>query len=807
MRQGLCLLLGLLLGAATAQAQAPLTRVNDSTTVRDIDFKFVDSQTFEVDRLKGQIATKEPGFIYKVKDFLPFVNPAPIFFEPVVLQQDVVRLRRFYRDNGFLKPQIDYPASQFNLGSNSIRVIFTIREGPPLIIQDVGFFGPDGRYALNQFEGQMREDWIEFRDDNSFKIGDRYTDYELLRIEDAVLTWLQNRGFAFVQVNTETNIDTTYNTVDIRFDVDAGPQGYVSEILVEGNERVGKEVVQRELPFDIGDRFSYRKLIQGQRELFALNLFRVALADVPPACETLEEEDTAFPLDSLQATSQADSPRTMVRVDAQRANLGGEAETRCQPRDADVTVRYRVREAKLRYLTAQTGYGRELGLTLQGDWTHRNFLGDARRLTVSAVAYTGVLGNPGGNLEPPFLLEGSVTLHQPYLFTTRLSGFVKPFIRFERDPLLDAVDPVGPAFMDFLDLNRREMGVSTQLVYELLPFRTLSMEYTFSRVVQAQSDTLDIQPTDPPSIPGEDLFLTDPYSKSIIRLNGTFGDVDDFLNPRRGFLVRPFMEEAGTLIPESISTIEYFKTGAEVVGYLPFSGRSNIGGRLFAGRIWPRDESRAQFVVPYEDRFDPIRFYSGGASDVRGWNLSLLGPRANRTTFVFDEETGGIVIDEETGLPQTRNEQYEAVGGLAKVAGNVEVRLPFPGLGSAWRSAVFLDFGQVSARRIARNPLVEQARRFEDEGKLSLRPGAFRFGTGAGIRYETPIGYLRLDLAFKLNPERLDLLKPREAFLESISGLSAQEKANLGLPEDFSYSADPRFLRRFALHLSIGQAF
>lgn len=767
----------LLAGSITVCAQAPLTRVNDSTTVRAIDFHFRETQTFLEERLKAQIATKEPDFINELKRRLPFVKPDTFWFDPIVLQQDVVRLRRFYHDNGFLRPEIDYPASQFNLAANNIRVIFSIIEGPPLIIQDVGFFGPDGRYALHQFEGTLRDEWIRFRDRNTFKIGDRYTDYERLRIQDAVLGWARDRGFAFAQVVAAPTIDSTYNTVDIRFELDAGPRGQVSQILVEGNQQVGPEVVRRELPFKVGDRFSYRKLIQGQRELFGLNLFRVALADVPPACSN---------------------------ADTTQAALGGGTDMVCQPRSSDVTVRYRVREAKLRYLTAQTGYAKELGVTLQGDWTHRNFLGDARRVTASVVAYTGWLGNPAGDLQPPFLLETSLTLHQPFLFTTRLSGFVKPFARFERDPLLDALDPVGPDFASFLNLNRREVGIGTQLVYEILPFRTLSTEYTFSRVIQARSDTLDAQSVD--EIPAEELFEKDPYSKSIIRLNGTFGDVDDFLNPRRGFLVRPFMEESGTLIPTGISTISYYKTGAEVVAYIPFSEQANVGARLFAGRIWTRGESRAQFEVPYEDRFDPVRFYAGGASDVRGWNLSLLGEQGNRTEFVYDEE-GQLVIDENSGLPRTQSEQYEAIGGLAKIAGNIEVRLPLLGLGPAWRSAVFLDFGQVSTRRLSNNPLLAQNERFVDEGKLQLKPAAFRFGTGAGIRYETPIGYLRLDLAFKINPDRLDLLKPREAFLESVSSLSAQEKASLGLPEDFAFSASERFLRRFALHLSLGQAF
>ncbi len=78
---------------------------------------------------------------------------------------------------------------------------------------------------------------------------------------------------------------------------------------------------------------------------------------------------------------------------------------------------------------------------------------------------------------------------------------------------------------------------------------------------------------------------------------------------------------------------------------------------------------------------------------------------------------------------------------------------------------------------------------FKDTGRLTL--GNFKVGLGAGIRYETPIGYLRFDIAYKLNPDDLDLQTPRNAFLAD-EGLIARKK---------------EFLRHFNLHLSLGQAF
>lgn len=715
------LLAGWLVAGATrpapTQAQAPLYLVNKETTVDEVSFRFVDRQTFETSRLMNQIATQAPGFLDRLKrtfGWLPFVPAAPAYpFDPVVLQRDVVRLRQFYRQNGFLAPRIDYPASQLDTTSNAIHVIFTIREGPPVIIQNADFYGPDGtRYAVQQFEEAMRADWIAFRDATPFRVGERYTEFDRVQIEDDVRRWLQNRGFAFARVTSEARIDSTNHTADIRFFVAPGPRGRFAEIDVDGSASVSRRIVERELPFQRGDYFSYDRMLDGQRQLFGLNLFRVALADLP-----------------------------------------------AQPVDSTVRVRYRVREASLRYLSAQSGYGTAAGLTTEGQWTHRNFLGAARNLTVGLVAETGFLSDPGllgstaTQVVPGRRFRGSVSLRQPYLVTTDLSASLEPFLEYRRDAKLEPSQEV-------LGINARDFGLNTTLVYELLPFRTLSLRHSFSRsfqFTQPLPDTTGLDPDRPLILQG-DLF-----NESVLSANATLGRVDDFLNPTRGVQVRPSFELAGTIFG---SSIQYARLSNEVSGYIPLNDNIEVATRLFVGRLWPLGRSREILSNPddplfgaFENRFDNIRFYTGGSNDVRGWRNQLAGDKTARPLIIRQRTPDGIVAD-------TTGFIFEPAGGNTKLAANVELRLPVPGLSSAWRTAVFLDAGQV-----------------RDD---SFAPTAFRFGTGAGIRYRTPVGYLRLDLAYKVNPGPLDLRDPR-AVLDG--------------------TASPRFIDRFRLHIGIGQSF
>lgn len=748
------LALTLMLVVPTASAQHSLALVNESTTVRDISWRFVGGQTFEGERLEGQIATKAPGTFYRVKkwfDWVPRVDPGNFPFDPITLQKDVVRLRRFYQRNGFLSPDIDYPASQYDTTSNTIHVIFTVREGPPLIIQDTEFLQEGGGgYAANLFSGKMRSDWMAFRDETGFQVGDRYTDFSRLQIEDDVTTWLRDQGYAFARVRSETQVDSTANTADIEFFVDPGPEAVFGEIRIEGTESVSERIVRRELPFNVGDRFNASKVTQGQRELFGLNLFRVALADVPS-----------------------------------------------QERDSSVTVRYRVREANLRTLSGQVGYGGQPGIFGEGRWTHRNFYGGARNLTVGLIAESGwPVQDPfnffGGeaSVDPQRRFRVSTTLRQPYVFATRLSGSVEPFFQ-ER-----LSDKLVPADDRWLSLNEQQFGLNTQLTYEIYPFRTVTLRHSFTRTRQFSSpDTTET---------GElalDIGTSDLFDKSLLSLSATFGKTDDFINPTRGFLIRPSADLGGTVLG---SDVEFGRLGLEVIGYVPLSDDAELAGRLFAGRIWPLGRSRSALTLPsdptqeaqrdnfiFQNRFSDFLFYGGGSSDVRGWPPDLAGGKVVRSSSIIDTYV------------------YEAIGAKSKLGANLELRLPFPGLGDEFRTAVFLDAAALSAGNLDLTPppgATDVVRDIGGDAVVSTSPNQFVVGTGAGMRYKTPAGFIRLDLAFKLTPDALDIRRPQDVG-DRAEVLPTERESNPDAEPLPPFGAPKVFIRRFRLHFGIGRTF
>lgn len=714
----------LVLSVGSSAAQVPLSAVNQETSVRAISFRFVNGQTLDPNMLQDQVWHSAPGFWDRVTRILPFVAPPEFPFNPIELQRDVIRLERYFERNGFLHPMIDYPASQVDTSSNTIHIIFTIREGPPLIIQDVGFYTDDETYVAQTFDGPLRESWIDYRDEVTLETGNRYTEFQGIRLQDEVLTWFKNSGFAFARVNRTARVDSSANTVDLQFRVDPGPQAYVSEIIIEGNESVSDEVVLRELPFHVGDRFSAERLAEGQRELFELNLFRMAIADVP------EQEE-----------------------------------------DSTVVVRYRLREARPRHVAAQTGYGLDQGALLQGSWTHRNFLGGARVLTASATYSSGFGAARSAGIGAARQKAASLTLRQPYLFSRKLSGTFSPsYVRGE---------------IERLGIRFEELEANTTLLYTIYNFRTVTFRHSISRATPLGDRDILVPDVDSPDLQADQIDI---FTQNVFSLSANLGRVDDYFRPRSGFRIRPSVEMGGVIInlPDDV---DYFKAQNELLGYLPIGGGYTLTGRLFLGNIWPQGESKGQITDPQvEYRFDRIRYYAGGANDVRGWPADLLGPKVPHQDTVYTSD-GDVALDDD-GNPRLTY-WLEPVGGLGKIAANFELRTPFPLLGSSWRGAVFLDMGQVFPTDTEEDELV----RIRD-----ISPSDLRLGAGFGLRYETLVGFLRFDVGYKINPTPEDLADPEDVYR---SGLDPTDPGYRELDAGTSLLDRDRF--RF--HLSIGQTF
>ena len=164
---------------------------------------------------------------------------------------------------------------------------------------------------------------------------------------------------------------------------------------------------------------------------------------------------------------------------------------------------------------------------------------------------------------------------------------------------------------------------------------------------------------------------------------------DSLLNPTHGMVLRGRLEHSTTAV---ISDVSFVKLVLEARHYLPLSQRLLFATRLKLGGIEPYGSSTE---VPFN-----VRFFAGGPGSVRGFQLNRLGPV---------------------------NADGDPIGGLSLIEGSAELRFPLFG---DFGAVLFLDFGNVF-----RPP-------------FTYHLGDLRYAVGPGLRYNTPVGPLRLDVGF-----------------------------------------------------------
>jgi outer membrane protein insertion porin family len=146
----------------------------------------------------------------------------------------------------------------------------------------------------------------------------------------------------------------------------------------------------------------------------------------------------------------------------------------------------------------------------------------------------------------------------------------------------------------------------------------------------------------------------------------------------------------------------------------------------------------------------PEKFFAGGGTSIRGFSLNQAGPR-----------------DVNTGFP---------VGGLVLLAFNQELRFPMhlPFVGNHLGGAIFYDAGNVFSDihhvSLRYSPLPPSA--LCQPGSTLLQSQCpnlnyFSHTIGWGFRYATPIGPVRIDLAYQLNPATFQFQLPNTTTIQT----------------------------------------
>jgi outer membrane protein insertion porin family len=181
-----------------------------------------------------------------------------------------------------------------------------------------------------------------------------------------------------------------------------------------------------------------------------------------------------------------------------------------------------------------------------------------------------------------------------------------------------------------------------------------------------------------------------PYSAALVSVSMSWERRDDTLNPTNG----QFFSTVGEVgLPLFGTESDYQKIFLKAQVFRPLTSGLNFG---LTGRV-----GLGNGLIHV-----PERFFAGGSNTFRGEEFEMLGP-----------------LDPSTLKPY---------GGEAVVLINAELTvLPFPAW-KAFRLATFFDLGDVY------------------EKIADMQPFDLLGAAGAGLRYRTPLGPVRLEIAWKL---------------------------------------------------------
>jgi len=271
--------------------------------------------------------------------------------------------------------------------------------------------------------------------------------------------------------------------------------------------------------------------------------------------------------------------------------------------------------------------------------------------------------------------------------------------------------------------------------------------------------------------------LREPRRLAPVTLAGWLDRSNSPVAPSRGYTLRLALDHASAATG---SEYRYVRVDGEATAYRA------IGSWVLAGRAqggWAH--ATGGILHPR------ALFYAGGAESVRGYGENQLGPRVLRVpqdALLASGCTEASLADGSCDPNAAPSRAFSArpAGATALLEGSAELRTPLAG---KMGGVLFAD-GAVLAPGAGALP---------EKRVAAVTPGV-------GLRYESPVGTLRLDAGWR--PARTERLP---VFVETRAANGSTQVTRLATERQWSSSDDASgkhgALRRVTLHFALGHAF
>ena len=614
-------------------------------------------------------------------------------YSPALVAADVNSILALYRANGFDQAKVTTDVKDVNNGAN----------GKPLSVGEIQVKymveeGPQQKFGTVTLAGVDTSRTKELNGLLNAKSGQPFSLITLSGDRDAVLSYYVSNGFDQARVEIEQQKDgSNAGLTNVTLNVTEGQQVFINHVLISGVEHTRPSVVDRNVRVHAGQPLDQSALLETQRNLYNLALFNDVVAAVQ--------------------NPDGDAPRKNVLLQLTEAKRW------------DVTYGFG--------FEAQTGTPNQgmisqasliqLGLPPNTETTQEGSAGVSPRVSLD-ITRINLRGT-----------ENSLTLHTTYGLLEQIAAlsFQDAHIRGRKD--ISATISGGYSNVQ----NITTFKASTlQGVFRVTQKanRADTFVYNFQfRLVKVDPNSLQVSAnliplqSQPVRVggPGFTWYHDTRQPGPLDAVKGRYISVQEFLASSVFGSQTDFNR-----IDASYSTYYQFGKGKYVFARNTRFGienswgpNPNAGNEECLGILLTTNASCTSVPLPE-------RLYAGGASSHRGFGINAAGPR-----------------DLQTGFP---------VGGTAAIVNTFELRLPpatLPYVGDSINFVLFHDMGNVFQNA---KDLVPSFVNFRQPNSGTCKNVSGSIGTcsfnywsqavGLGVRYKTPVGPIRVDFSYNLDP-------------------------------------------------------
>jgi outer membrane protein insertion porin family len=614
-------------------------------------------------------------------------------FSQSLLNADVRSIQALYRANGFDEAKV----------TTDVKDTDDAASGKPLKLAQILVVytieeGPQQTFGAVNLEGVDASRLKELRGLMNAQPGQPFSLVTLSGDRDVVLGYYVSHGFDQAHVEIKLRKESADATkTDVALNVSEGQQVFINHVLLSGLNRTRPNVVENRILVHPGDPLDQTALLETQRNLYDLALFNEVVAAVQ--------------------NPEGNAPRKNVVLQLTEAKrwdvtygFGLEAQTG-QPNSGTISEASKI----------------QLGLPPDAQYSQEGKAGvsprvslDVTRINLRGTGNSLTLHTTYGLLEK----IATLTLQNPHLFGNRnlsasiLGGYAD----------VQNISTFASSTLQFDFRVTQKVKRADTLIYDF-QYRRVKVDPN-SLQVSANLIPLLSQPVRVGG-PGLTWFHDTRQPGPLNASKGSYTSVQEFLASSKFGSETDFNR-----IDASNST--YYKFGKENyvlarntrLGFeQAFGVNPNASSTACAGVLLTTNPSCSPVPLPE-------RLYAGGAYSHRGFGINGAGPR-----------------DLQTGYP---------VGGTAAFVNSLELRLPAPMLpyvGSSVNFVIFHDMGNVFQNQADLWPSVV---RFRQPNRETCRDVSVSIGTcsfnyfshalGMGARYKTPVGPVRVDFSYNLNP-------------------------------------------------------